>query len=208
MARGAIATRPISQPRRRADALARPRTHSDRSSRPVEVRERPRRSTGCSSASGNTRRAHAHPSPDLARSSDTDPAAALRAELGDDEGLRTKNQADLTRCRPRQGRPRLRPQPRRHRCRAAIDLDGSTTRCAKTRSTWARDVKVSGQIDAPCHGRVDALRRAQWNLIENGVMFGARYRSRRRKAHRPSTYAFGTTVPPADTELEKVFEPF
>ncbi|MDT3672885.1 MAG: HAMP domain-containing sensor histidine kinase [Aromatoleum sp.] len=134
----------------------------------------------------------------------------LRAELVDDEGLRTKIQADLDAMQAlvKEGLAYARSLDATA-VEQAIDLDGLIDALREDAVDMGWDVKVSGQIDAPCHGRVDALRRALWNLIENGVKFGGKVEIT--LAQSASTFDIrirdhGPGLP--DTELEKVFEPF
>lgn len=134
----------------------------------------------------------------------------LRAELVDDDALRTKIQSDLDAMQAlvKEGLAYARSLDATA-VEQAIDLDALVDALREDAADMGWDVKVSGHIDTPCHGRVDALRRALWNLIENGVKFGGRVEV----ALAQSAAAFdlrirdhGPGLP--DAELEKVFEPF
>jgi len=134
----------------------------------------------------------------------------LRAELVDDDGLRAKIQADLDAMQAlvKEGLAYARSLDATA-VEQAIDLEGLIDALREDAVDMGWDVKVSGRIDAPCYGRVDALRRALWNLIENGVKFGARVEIA--LAQTAATFEIhirdlGPGLPHA--ELEKVFEPF
>ena len=134
----------------------------------------------------------------------------LRAEMVDDEALRTRIQSDLDAMQAlvREGlayaRSMDQPAPAQH-----IDLCGllDALRADAEDMGWA--LHVSGSARAPALGQPTALRRALWNLIENGIKFGGRVdivvtefadrHELRIRDHGPGL--------PAE-ELEKVFEPF
>jgi len=70
-------------------------------------------------------------------------------------------------------------------------------------------VRLDGRADAPLLAQPTALRRALWNLIENGVKFGGEVDIA--VAARPGAFEIrirdrGPGLP--EDQLEKVFEPF
>ena len=134
----------------------------------------------------------------------------LRAELVDDEALRTKIQSDLDAMQAlaKEGLAYARSLDATA-VDQAIDLDALAGALREDAVDMGWDVSVSGHIETPCHGRVDALRRALWNLIENGVKFGGKVEislAEKRSAFEIRVRDRGPGLP--DAELEKVFEPF
>jgi signal transduction histidine kinase len=134
----------------------------------------------------------------------------LRAEMVDDEGLRARIQSDLDAMQGlvKEGSG-LRAQPGRTQPGA-----GDRARPpAAGRAEDARDMGWTVRVPADAQGRIvgnpAALRRALWNLIENGVKFGGEVELAltcaggrceiRVRDHGPGL---------AEDELEKVFEPF
>ncbi|WP_332675052.1 sensor histidine kinase [Aromatoleum sp.] len=134
----------------------------------------------------------------------------LRAELVDDEALRAKIQADLDAMQAlvKEGLAYARSLDATA-VEQAIDLDGLVDALREDAVDMGWDVSVSGHIDVPCHGRVDALRRALWNLIENGVKFGGRVEITLAQSAATFDIRIRDGGPGlTDAELEKVFEPF
>lgn len=134
----------------------------------------------------------------------------LRAELVDDEPLRAKIQADLDAMQAlaKEGLDYARSLDARA-AKQPIDLNALVAALREDAADMGWPVSVSGRIVPACQGQVSGLRRAVWNLIENGVKFGDRVEI----ALTASATAFEIRVRdhgpglPAE-ELEKVFEPF
>ena len=134
----------------------------------------------------------------------------LRAEQVDDEHLRSRIQSDLDAMQAlvREGLAYARsmdastpaqPVDLRHLAEAlrddAIDMG------------WR--MEISGAPARPCIARPAALRRALWNLIENGVKFGGRVEVELREDGGHFDICVRDHGPGlAEDELEKVFEPF
>ncbi len=133
----------------------------------------------------------------------------LRAELVDDDALRGRIQADLDSMQAlvKEGLAYARSlddatpaQP--------IDLDRLLEALRDDAEDMGWQVSLNGHAGAPLHAQPGAVRRALWNLIENGVKFGNAVEvtvtpegetfSIRIRDHGPGL--------PQD-ELEKVFEP-
>jgi protein-histidine pros-kinase len=134
----------------------------------------------------------------------------LRAELVDDDGLRSKIQSDLDTMQAlaKEGLDYARSLDAPAAAQT-IDLGALVAALCEDASDMGWDVSLSGEIATPCHGRVDALRRALWNLVENGVKFGGRVEialAETRDAFEIRVRDHGPGLD--DTELEKVFEPF
>ncbi|QDF98170.1 two-component sensor histidine kinase [Azoarcus sp. DD4] len=134
----------------------------------------------------------------------------LRAELVDDENLRSRIQSDLDAMQAlvKEGLAYARsmdasvpPQP--------IDLNGLAEALRDDAADLGWSVSLSGHAGTPSIGRPTALRRALWNLIENGVKFGERVElnlAEHADRHEIRIHDHGPGLPAE--ELEKVFEPF
>lgn len=134
----------------------------------------------------------------------------LRAEMVDDNALRAKIQSDLDAMQAlvKEGLDYARSLDATDEAKA-IDLNQLAAALRDDACDMGWDVSLAGWVDAPCAGRLTALRRALWNLIENGVKFGERVELR--LAESPASFDIrvrdhGPGLPAA--ELEKVFEPF
>jgi protein-histidine pros-kinase len=134
----------------------------------------------------------------------------LRAELVDDEGLRAKIQSDLDAMQAiaREGLDYARSLEATAAAQP-IDLNALAATLCDDATDMGWEVRCSGTVQAPCLGRLDALRRALANLIENGVKFGGRVEVHLGES--PAGFEIrirdhGPGLP--DAELEKVFEPF
>ena len=134
----------------------------------------------------------------------------LRAEMVDDEALRARIQADLDAMQAlaREGLDYARSLDGGVE-RQAIDVDALLAALAEDAQDMGWDVAVAGRVGVPCPGHPTGLRRALWNLIENGVKFGTRVDVS------ASVSAEGCIIRVRDhgpglpaEELEKVFEPF
>lgn len=134
----------------------------------------------------------------------------LRAELVDDEALRTRIQSDLDAMQGlvKEGLAYARSLDERSPAQT-IELGPLLQALAQDAQDMGWTVRVPDDVQGRVIGRPSALRRALWNLIENGVKFGGevdvdlsaasgRYEIRIRD-HGPGLAA---------DELEKVFEPF
>lgn len=134
----------------------------------------------------------------------------LRAELVDDDNLRGRIQADLDAMQAlvKEGLAYARstdasvpPQP--------IDLNGLAEALRDDAADLGWSVALDGRTATPSVGRPGALRRALWNLIENGVKFGDRVEltlAEHADRHEIRIRDHGPGLPAP--ELEKVFEPF
>ena len=134
----------------------------------------------------------------------------LRAELIEEDTLRSRIQADLDAMQAliREGLDYARsmetsspPQP--------VDLNSLAEALRDDATDMGWQVTLSGSISTPCMAQPITLRRALWNLIENGIKFGEHVDLQlSSSATRAEIYIrdYGPGLPEA--ELEKVFEPF
>lgn len=134
----------------------------------------------------------------------------LRAELVDDDGLRTRIQSDLDGMQAliKEGLAYARSLDDRAPVQP-IALDRLLEALCDDGRDMGWAVQLHGGAPAPVHGQVTGLRRALWNLIENGVKFGGTVDielSQDDAATRVRIRDHGPGLPEA--ELEKVFEPF
>ncbi|ATE60759.1 ATP-binding protein [Thauera sinica] len=134
----------------------------------------------------------------------------LRAEMVDDDTLRARIQSDLDAMQAlvREGLDYARSLDERQPAQP-IDLEGLLSALRADAEDMGWEVSLAGSARHACPGQPTALRRALWNLIENGVKFGQRVAI----ALRESADGFeirirdnGPGLP--ESELEKVFEPF
>ncbi|AYH42438.1 HAMP domain-containing sensor histidine kinase [Azoarcus sp. DN11] len=134
----------------------------------------------------------------------------LRAELIDDEALRAKFQSDLDAMQAlaKEGLDYARSldgaAPKQ-----TIDLNALVAALRDDAQDMGWDVDIAGDGAPPCLGQLGGLRRALWNLIENGHKFGRRVRivlQPRPDACEIAIADDGPGLP--QEELEKVFEPF
>ena len=134
----------------------------------------------------------------------------LRAEMVDDEALRGRIQSDLDAMQAlvKEGLAYARSLDERQPAQP-IDLDGLLSALRADAEDMGWTVSVEGKALRRSLGQPTALRRALWNLIENGVKFGGRV-----EVHLTESIDgfeirirdHGPGVPEA--ELDKVFEPF
>ncbi len=134
----------------------------------------------------------------------------LRAEMVPDDALRERIQGDLDAMQTlvQEGLSYAKsmetttpPQP--------IDLNNLIEALRDDAIDMGWQIDIHGSAPTPCPGRPGALRRALWNLIENGVKFGARVDMT--LTEWPDRFEIrirdhGTGLPP--NELDKVFQPF
>ncbi len=134
----------------------------------------------------------------------------LRAELVDDEALRGRIQSDLDAMQAlvKEGLDYARSLDERAPMQP-IDLDDLLAALRDDAADMGWTVSMSGHASAPVRGRPVALRRALWNLIENGLKFGGRVELRLEETPGEVVVRIrdhGPGLP--ENELEKVFEPF
>ena len=134
----------------------------------------------------------------------------LRAELVDDEALRERIQSDLDAMQTlvREGLAYARSLNDKEPTRP-LDIDALAAALCDDAAELGGSVSLQGQAGVPCSAQAGALRRALWNLIENGIKFGQRVELQL-EAHADSIELrirdHGPGLP--EGELEKVFEPF
>lgn len=134
----------------------------------------------------------------------------LRAELVDDDTLRGRIQSDLDSMQAlvREGLDYARSldaaEPQQ-----PIDVDSLIAALCEDARDMGWDVSVEGSSGAPCMCQPTALKRSLWNLIENGVKFGARVEVSITRSGDMLTIGIRDHGPglPED-ERERVFEPF
>jgi protein-histidine pros-kinase len=134
----------------------------------------------------------------------------LRAEMIDDEHLQTRIQSDLDSMQSliREGLDYARSMEASAPAQP-IDLNGLLVALCADATDMGWIVSVMGQASAPFTGHPVALRRALWNLIENGVKFGKSVDialSETPDAIRILIRDHGHGLPAE--EMERVFEPF
>lgn len=134
----------------------------------------------------------------------------LRAEQVEDEDLRQRIQSDLDAMQAlaQEGMEFARsldaPMPVR-----ATDLNAMLDTVAEDARELGWAVGCTGRADGPCIAEANALRRALWNLVENGIKFGSRVEiavDSRADGHLIRIRDHGPGLP--DEEIDKVFEPF
>lgn len=134
----------------------------------------------------------------------------LRAELIEDAEQRERVQSDLAEMQGlvREGLDYARSLDATAPLQR-IDLNDLISALMQDAADMGWQVECSGRLDAPCDGQLVALRRALWNLMENGIKFGQRV-SISLETRGPCQYItirdYGPGLP--DDELERVFEPF
>jgi protein-histidine pros-kinase len=134
----------------------------------------------------------------------------LRAEMVDDESLKTRIQVDLDAMQTliREGLDYARSMEN-HTPQQPIDLNSLLAVLADEAADMGWAVNMSGNASTPYIGQPGALRRALWNLIENGVKFGDEVDIALDEV--PECYSIvirdhGPGLP--EEEMERVFEPF
>lgn len=134
----------------------------------------------------------------------------LRAELVEDENLRARIQSDLDAMQGlvREGLAYARSLDERSPVQA-IELGPLLQALAQDAHDMGWTVRVAEDAQGRIMGRPAALRRALWNLIENGVKFGGEVDIELAAAPEGFEIRLRDHGPGlAEAELEKVFEPF
>ncbi|MCL2590121.1 MAG: ATP-binding protein [Betaproteobacteria bacterium] len=134
----------------------------------------------------------------------------LRAEMVDDENLQVRIQSDLDAMQSliREGLDYARSMET-DALAQSIDLNGLLAALCGDATDMGWAVSVTGQASAPFTGHPVALRRALWNLIENGVKFGKSVDialSETPDMFHVLIHDHGSGLPAE--EMERVFEPF
>ncbi|MCL2161326.1 MAG: ATP-binding protein [Betaproteobacteria bacterium] len=134
----------------------------------------------------------------------------LRAEMIDDETLQARIQSDLDAMQSliREGLDYARSMEVSAQAQP-IDLNGLLAALCGDAADMGWTVSVTGQASEPFTGHPVALRRALWNLIENGVKFGESVDialSETPNAVHILIRDHGPGLP--SEEMERVFEPF
>lgn len=134
----------------------------------------------------------------------------LRAELVDDEDLRARIQGDLDGMQAlvREGLAYARSLDEATPAQP-IDLDSLLEALCDDARDMGWTLSLSGRVGTPLHAQPTAVRRALWNLIENGVKFGGDVGiivSTKPDVIEIRIRDHGPGLP--ESELEKVFEPF
>ena len=134
----------------------------------------------------------------------------LRAELLDDEPLRTRVQADLDSMQAliKEGLVYARSLDDATPAQA-IDVDSLLEALREDALDMGWKISLSGSVGVPVLARPTAVRRALWNLIENGAKFGGAVEIQVSSTPQMIEIRIrdhGPGLP--ESELEKVFEPF
>ena len=134
----------------------------------------------------------------------------LRAEMVDEDGLRTKIQSDLDAMQGliKEGLAYARSMESSKEVQP-INLANLLEALREDALDMGWAVTLQGEASSPFRGQLTALRRALWNLIENGVKFGTQVEVslfQRADHFEIRVRDHGPGLP--DNELEKVFEPF
>jgi protein-histidine pros-kinase len=134
----------------------------------------------------------------------------LRAELVDDDSVKTRIQADLDAMQRliREGLDYARSMEN-HSPTQAIDLNSLLAVLTDEAADMGWTVSLHGSAATPFPGQPGALRRALWNLIQNGVKFGESVEIalfENADSWSITLRDHGPGLPEA--EIERVFEPF
>ena len=134
----------------------------------------------------------------------------LRAELLDDEPLRTRVQADLDSMQAliKEGLVYARSLDDAAPAQA-VDVDSLLEALREDALDMGWKISLSGSVGVPVLARPTAVRRALWNLIENGAKFGGAVEIQVSSTPQMIEIRIrdhGPGLP--ESELEKVFEPF
>jgi protein-histidine pros-kinase len=134
----------------------------------------------------------------------------LRVEMVDDESIKTRIQSDLDAMQRliREGLDYARSMEK-HSPTQAIDLNSLLAVLTDEAADMGWTVSLHGSASTPFPGQPGALRRALWNLIQNGVKFGETVEIALNESAESYTITLrdhGPGLPAA--EIERVFEPF
>lgn len=134
----------------------------------------------------------------------------LRAEQIDDEALRARIQSDLDAMQAlaKEGLDYARSLDATAPLQT-VDVNALVEALCEDARDMGWQVACAGRVTRACRAQVVALRRALWNLIENGVKFGERVEVTLGEADDALAVQIrdhGPGLPAA--ELERVFEPF
>ncbi|GHU07974.1 two-component sensor histidine kinase [Betaproteobacteria bacterium] len=134
----------------------------------------------------------------------------LRAEMLDDENIKIRIQSDLDAMQRliREGLDYARSMET-HSPTQAIDLNSLLAVLTDEAADMGWTVSLHGSASSPFPGQPGALRRALWNLIQNGVKFGEIVEIALNESATSYTITLRDHGPglPAE-EIERVFEPF
>ncbi len=135
----------------------------------------------------------------------------LRAEMVDDQMLRQRILADLQGMQTliKEGLEYARSMDDASAPMQPIDLKELINALCDDANDMGWHVSCTGEVRTPIHGHPNALRRALWNLIENGIKFGGKVDitlEERAESHVITICDHGPGLPAE--ELDKVFEPF
>lgn len=134
----------------------------------------------------------------------------LRAELLDDEGLKTKFQGDLDEMEKMvQATLDFMRGAENQETVAPVDINALLESLQENAADTGGDVRLSGTVQTPYRGRPLALKRCVSNLVDNALQYGQR--AIIQVDDRPAQLTIiirdeGPGLPEA--ELEKAFEPF
>lgn len=134
----------------------------------------------------------------------------LRTEALDDEATQARFSADLDAMQAlvREGLDYARSLDHRFETRP-IDLNALLDTLRLEAEEMGMSVRLTGVASTPCPGHLQSLRRALWNLIDNGVKYGERVDINMAEDDAGWRIGIRDHGPglPAE-ELEKVFEPY
>lgn len=134
----------------------------------------------------------------------------LRTELLDDEEARTRFESDLQEMETMvtQTLDFMRGLGG-HEARAPIDVDALLVSLQSDNEAMGRQLAIEGRAAAPFVGVPSLLRRALGNLVDNAVLYGGRAVVRvEDSADLLVLHVLDPGPGIAETELERVFEPF
>ncbi|MBR0568668.1 HAMP domain-containing protein [Azoarcus sp. L1K30] len=134
----------------------------------------------------------------------------LRAEQVDDDNLKTRIQADLDAMQSliKEGLAYARSMESSNE-KQAVDLNQLLEALSNDALDMGWTITLAGRANSPFQGQLSALRRALWNLIENGAKFGGQVDITIEEAPGEVSIRIRDHGPGLDpSELEKVFAPF
>ena len=134
----------------------------------------------------------------------------LRTELLDDEEARTRFESDLQEMETMvtQTLDFMRGLGG-HEARAPVDIDALLVSLQSDNGAMGRTLAIEGRATAPLVGVPSLLRRALGNLVDNAVLYGGHATVRVEDSpERLLLHVLDTGPGIAESELERVFEPF